>query len=275
MSPRCLALALTPFLFASAVLAVEPDRVAPQKLELDLRTRVQPFKSGDDWVETSLHRSIPPRETAIIICDMWDDHWCKSAARRCAAMAQRMEPVLKAARARGVTIIHAPSDCMDFYKDAPQRKKMLALPKVEVPKPRELPDPPLPIDDKEGGCDDPVKPAFSRAWTREHPALTIADEDYISDKGAEVYALLKEKGINTVFICGVHTNMCVLHRTFAIKQMTRWGVRCILIRDLTDSMYNPKSRPFVSHDEGTSLVIEHIERHWCPSVLSKDLLERK
>jgi nicotinamidase-related amidase len=267
----CLALVLT-----STVIAAEPpDSLGPSKLELHLRTRVQPFKGSDEWSETSLHRLIAPRETAIIICDMWDDHWCKSAAKRCAAMTEKMEPMLKGARAQGVTIIHAPSDCMDFYKDAPQRKKMLALPKAELPKPLELPDPPLPIDDKDGGCDDNPKPAFSKAWTRQHPALTIADEDYISDKGPEIYALLKQKKINTVFICGVHTNMCVLHRTFAIKQMTRWGVRCILIRDLTDSMYNPKAKPFVSHDEGTQLVIEHIEKHWCPSVLAKDLLERK
>jgi hypothetical protein len=34
----------------------------------------------------------------------------------------------------------------------------------------------------------------------------------------------------------------------------------------------PRKVPFVSHDEGTELVIQHIEKYWCPSVLSKDLL---
>jgi hypothetical protein len=71
---------------------------------------------------------------------------------------------------------------------------------------------------------------------------------------------------------GVHTNMCILNRTFAIKQMTKWGVRCVLVRDLTDSMYNPKDRPFVAHDRGTALVIEHIEKYWAPTVLSADLI---
>ena len=65
--------------------------------------------------------------------------------------------------------------------------------------------------------------------------------------------------------------MCILNRTFAIKQMTKWGVRCILLRDLTDAMYDPQAAPFVSHERGTELVIEHIERHWCPSALSADL----
>jgi hypothetical protein len=53
--------------------------------------------------------------------------------------------------------------------------------------------------------------------------------------------------------------------------MTKWGVRCILLRDLTDAMYDPQAAPFVSHERGTELVIEHIERHWCPSALSADL----
>ena len=31
--------------------------------------------------------------------------------------------------------------------------------------------------------------------------------------------------------------------------------------------------PFVSHAEGTQLVVEQIEKYWCPSVLSKDLAQ--
>ena len=70
---------------------------------------------------------------------------------------------------------------------------------------------------------------------------------------------------------GVHTNMCVLNRPFAIQQMTKRGIRCILVRDLTDSLYNPKDRPYVTHDQGTELVVEYIEKYWCPSLLGSDL----
>jgi hypothetical protein len=70
---------------------------------------------------------------------------------------------------------------------------------------------------------------------------------------------------------GVHTNMCVLNRTFAIKQMTKWGIRTVLVRDLTDAMYNPGDRPYVSHDRGTELVVEHIEKYWCPTVVSGEV----
>ena len=54
--------------------------------------------------------------------------------------------------------------------------------------------------------------------------------------------------------------------------MSKWGVRCILIRDLTDAMYNPKRAPNVSHAQGTELVIEHIEKYWAPTTTSLDLL---
>ena len=55
--------------------------------------------------------------------------------------------------------------------------------------------------------------------------------------------------------------------------MTRWGIHCVLVRDLTDAMYNPIKPPFVTHEDGTELVIQHIEKYWCPSILSKDLIQ--
>jgi nicotinamidase-related amidase len=238
-------------------------------LSLDLRTRVELFKGSGEWQEVHTQKSLPANQTAILICDMWDDHWCKGASRRVGLLADKMDPVLAQARKLGVLIIHSPSDTMDFYKDTPQRQLMLALERVEPPPALGLSDPPLPIDDKAGGCD--THDAFVKAWNRENAKLHIADHDVVSDKGTEIYSLLRLRGIKNVLFMGVHTNMCVLNRTFAIKQMTKWGVRCVLIRDLTDAMYDPQARPFVSHEQGTELVIEHIEKYWCPTALSKDI----
>jgi hypothetical protein len=36
-------------------------------------------------------------------------------------------------------------------------------------------------------------------------------------------------------------------------------------------MYDPREPPYVSHARGTELVIEHIEKYWCPSISSDDL----
>jgi hypothetical protein len=46
----------------------------------------------------------------------------------------------------------------------------------------------------------------------------------------------------------------------------------VLVRDLTDSLYNPKGSPYVHHDQGTELVIEYIEQNLRPTVLSRDLV---
>jgi nicotinamidase-related amidase len=242
-------------------------------LKLSLRTRVETFKGSGEWDEVAVLKGLPARETAIILCDVWDKHWCESASKRCDVLAKKMVPVLDAARARGVFVIHAPSDCMDFYKDAPQRERMRKAPRVQTPKPLELPEPPLPIDDSDGGCDDAVPVKSYKAWSRQHAAIPIAEGDGISDNGQEVYNALQERGIKNLVVMGVHTNMCVLGRSFAIRQMTKWGVRCVLVRDLTDAMYNPKRRPFVSHDEGTELVVQHIEKCLASTITSEQLLK--
>src|SRR3989442_35533 len=50
-----------------------------------------------------------PKKTAIIVVDMWDDHWCSAASRRVSEMAVPLNQVLKLARAKGVFVIHSPS----------------------------------------------------------------------------------------------------------------------------------------------------------------------
>lgn len=276
---------------AAALCSVPVGADEPGKLTLPTRRRVEEkvpitvtdpatgaakvvYESRSKTIEATV--AITPAKTAVVVCDMWDDHWCQSASKRCAELAKKAEPVLKACRDRGMTIIHCPSDTMAFYKDHPARKRVALVKKAEPPKAKDLPSPPLPVDDSDGGCDDEKPAKQFKAWTRQHAAITIDDDkDYITDNGGEVYGILKEKGIDTLLVMGVHTNMCVLNRSFAIKQMVKWDVRTFLVRDLTDAMYNPKMKPFVAHDAGTRLIVEHIERHWCPTIESKSLVGTK
>ena len=242
-------------------------------LRLHLRSRVQPFKGADEWHEAVVQHDLPVAETALLLCDVWDKHWCAGANRRLAAMLPRMNGVVRVAREHGIQIIHAPSDTMDHYANTPQRRRAQAAPHADPPKAPALPDPPLPVDSSDGGCDCQPQCRSHKAWSRQHPAIEVAEPDAISDNGDEVYNLLRQLGIRNLIILGVHTNMCVLGRSFAIKAMTRRGIRCILVRDLTDTMYNPRRPPRVPHERGTELVIEHIEKHWCPSVRSDELLK--
>ncbi len=264
------------FLFLAVGLCFSASLLpAADPISVPARTRVQPFKAADTWTETTVDIKLTQSKTALILCDIWDDHWCKSASTRCGEIAKKTDVLVKELRKQGVFIIHCPSDTMSFYKDSPARKRMLEFPKVDLPTKLELPDPKCPVDDTDGGCDD-AKPAKQhKAWSRQHAAIEIdADKDGITDNGLEVMYALKAKGIDTVLVAGVHTNMCVLHRSFAIKNLTRHGFKCVLVRDLTDAMYNPAMSPKVTHDEGTELIIKHIEKFWCPTVLSKDLMKK-
>ncbi len=223
----------------------------------------------------------PVARTAIVICDMWDAHTCSLSAQRVAAMAPRMNQVVSAARSHGVMIIHSPSDTMNFYEGTPWRERMRGAPQVESPFPivKRCPRIPeeernFPIDDSAGGCDDPVVKKETGPpwpWTREHPAIDIVGFDGVSESGQEIYNFCKQEGIDKIVLMGVHTNICILNRGFGARQMTRLGFDVVLARDLTDAMYDPRTRPFVSHTRGTELVVEHIETMWCASILGEDL----
>ena len=237
-----------------------------------LRTWIHPFKTADGWTPATYSQTIPSNHTAIVICDMWDRHWCGGATKRVKELALRMEPVLEQARAKSILIIHAPSDTMSFYAQAPGRLLAENAPKLNPPKEISLGEnePPLPIDDSDGGCDTPGDKEH-RAWERETPLLKLETGDVISDSGPEIYNVLRQHGIDTVLMMGVHANMCILNRSFGIRQLGKWGIHCILVRDLTGAMYNPAARPRVSHSAGTELVIEYIEKYWAPSILSGEL----
>lgn len=227
-----------------------------------------------------------PKKTALIICDMWDNHWCKGAAHRVEELAVPMNKVIADARQRGVFIIHAPSTTVDFYKDSPQRKLAQQAKAVKTPLPLSTverwgtawcyPDPKreseLPIDDTDMGCDCATKCEIIPPWTRQIKTLDIAAGDAITDNGQETFNLLAERGIDNVIIMGVHLNMCVLGRPFAIRQLVTQGKNVLLVRDMTDTMYCSKMKPFVNHFEGTDLVVAHVEMNWCPTIASTDFV---
>src|SRR5712692_8944440 len=124
MNTRIACLFFPSALFAAVALGADPPVKADSVLKATLRVRVETFKGSGVWDEVTIIKELVGPETAIILCDVWDKHWCNNATQRCDRLAKRMPPLLAALRAKGVTVIHAPSDCMDFYKDAPQRKQM-------------------------------------------------------------------------------------------------------------------------------------------------------
>ena len=266
---RCIALVFTAFL---------PSCAMSDSLILHTRSR-----DAQQTVERTVEW--PTSKTAIIVCDMWDDHWCKSASRRVGELAGPMNRVLETARQRGVFIIHAPSTTVAPYKGTKARQRAQSAPFAKAPAslstkqrwgtawcwPDPKKEPGMPIDDTDMGCDCKTKCTIRNAWSRQIDTLRIDDADAITDNGQEVYNLLAARGIEHVMLMGVHLNMCVLGRPFGIRQMVNLGKDVVLVRDLTDTMYDPRQKPQVDHFSGTDLVVEHVEQHWCPSITSVDL----
>jgi len=263
-----------------------PSATRGEEALLRLQLRSQARTPGEDgFTRVAKQADWNPQKTALIICDMWDDHWCRSAAARVNELAGPLNDVVRTARKRGVFIIHAPSSVTSFYKDNPARRRAQDAPFAAAPAPLATserwgtcwcwPDAKreavLPIDDSDMGCDCPVKCTIRDAWKRQHPTIAIDDADALTDNGQEVWNLLVQHGIDNVILCGVHLNMCVLGRPFGIRQMVHLGKNVALMRDMTDTMYNHERPPGVNHFTGTDLVITHVEKYWCPSFTSSDI----
>ncbi len=218
------------------------------------------------------------KQTAVVICDMWNQHWCKGATERVAELAPHINEVVSKARDRGVLIIHAPSGTVAAYADHPARKRA-----QDAPQAANLPEDigkwcnwidqkeeaaGYPIDHSDGGCDCQPKCKQGNPWQSQIDTIEIRDEDAVSDSGVEIWNLMEQRGVKNVILMGVHTNMCVLGRPFGLRNMARFGRNVVLMRDLTDTMYNSRMRPVVSHFTGTDLVVEHVEQYVCPTVTS-------
>ena len=245
------------------------------KAQQPLRLLLQSRTAENGFVPDKREENWNPLETAIVISDMWDRHWCDSATARVNEMAPAMNELLVIARAKGVTIVHAPSDCMGYYREYPGRieaRKYGGEAFKETANGSKLPsevDAVWPVDQSDEGCEnEDCTP--QRVWRKQNDLLTITDQDLISDSGASIAAFFHSKKIKNVILMGVHTNMCVIERPFGLRAMKRMGMNVVLMRDMTDLMYNPKRYPYNTHFGGLDLMVEYIEKYICPTVTSSD-----
>ena len=292
---ECLIAAFFTMLLASpGVFAEGPTAtsgVAPTPATIAVHKRLRTAQADGSFRVEEKGETWQGPQTAIIVCDVWDAHHCLNAVRRGDEMAPRMNQVVEEARKRGAWIVHAPSSCMDWYKNHAEGK--LAM---EAPTAANLPNEIskwctkipaeekgiYPIDQKDGGEDD--DPEEHRLWHErlagmgrnpkspwkyQTSAIKIHDGDAISDSGVEIWNLMEQRGIKNVVLLGVHTNMCVLGRPFGLRQLSKNGKNVVLMRDMTDTMYNPERWPYVTHYVGTDLIVEHVEKFVCPTITSR------
>src|SRR5690554_1913981 len=95
---------------ANLLLAICPARA--EAVTLHLRSQQPVDASATGFHRRTEQQSWAGEATAVIVCDMWDSHHGYRAALRTAELAEPIERFLTAARRQGMTIIHAPSNCM-------------------------------------------------------------------------------------------------------------------------------------------------------------------
>jgi len=245
-----------------------------------MRTVSLRSRAGDGEPVIALRHDWDDARIAVVICDMWDTTQCVSAARRVVEMAPRVNEVAARLRHDGALIVHAPAGCMEYYAGTPPRERARRAPQVQSPVPvdwndwdasRESPLPPTLADDTPCSCE-PGEPCTQGGppypWTHQIDSIEIASCDAVTDDGGELLALLEHGEIEHVVVMGVHLNRCVLGRPYGIRQLVYWGKRTVLCRDLTDSYHrDPRG-----HLWGNERMIAHVERYWCPTITSDQLV---
>jgi hypothetical protein len=204
---------------------------------------------------------------AVIVCDVWDRHWCSAASERLGPLAEQIQAFLSIVRERGVQVIHAPTAVIDAYRWTPARRRISLDGPHRIEYPMELGDgeeyPPL-----SHAC--PDRPAG--VWRRQHPAILIDQgRDAASARQDEILRYLRFLNVECVWMTGVHLTLCVLYGPFGVRVLRRAGFGVVVVSDLVDVMsdHTPEA-----HDEMLTLSLTYMERVWCPVVGSSDLVQR-
>lgn len=284
---------LSPLFVLATVVTCLP--LLAQSLDLELSYQEPVADNSERFHRLSRAESWSPSATAVIVCDMWDSHHSVNAVRRVTEIAPRMNRFVHQLRRKGVTVIHAPSDCMSAYETHPARRRAQSVDRADT-MPADIASwcdqipseeaAAYPLDQSAGGEDDDLleheqwarrlealgrNPA--QPWLAQTDLIEIdAEADFISDQGEEIWSILEKQQIENVILVGVHTNMCVLGRPFGLRRLATAGKNVVLARDLTDTMYDPRAWPYASHFTGTDLIISHIERYVCPTISSEQVL---
>jgi nicotinamidase-related amidase len=251
-------------------------------LPADAQTAVALVAQTRDADGATVRRTLAlqPAKTAVVVVDMWDRHWCTTYTTRVGNLVPRMNQTLDAARKLGLQVVFAPSDVVAFYKDAPQRKAMLAVPQHPEAKKTgfSAPAPPGPTDFCECGPSRPCKPGG--CWSRQHPGLKIGDADLIGDcnNGRELLNLCAERKIDTLLYMGVASNMCVQYRSMGLRNMLDHGLRVVVVADLVEAIssngLDAEGRKDLNFTPagGTARVQQHIERYLAATIESRQLI---
>ena len=216
----------------------------------NLRLTVRYYRHGTDLDTDCLeanfeHRerewSLPASQAALVLVDCWAEHFIRSHEENSGRIIRDViRPVVEAARAAGVTIVHAPSPT--YIRAYPQWLAYAADRDLGLePAPPADSWPPAEFRKKEGEYAQFAKPVEPRIhdWVKDASHYRICEAiepqpgDFVVATGDQLHRLLKHRGILHLFYAGFATNICVLYRDYGTRAMAQRGYNVTLLRDAT------------------------------------------
>ncbi|GAB4448534.1 MAG: hypothetical protein Kow00120_18730 [Anaerolineae bacterium] len=238
---------------------------------LDLRVRYFQDSTPDDvpcreenFIRREFVMRLPVDQTAFVLVDMWSVHHIDSWIERVEEVTARaLLPALDAARAVGLSIIHAPSPLI-----APQYPEHMK--RHAPPPPPELEDdwPPPAFRARQGAYhayrgprEQPpgVWPRWDRVapQLRMSPAVEVRDDDCVIATGQQMHEFLKARGMLHLIYVGYATNWCILSRDYGVRAMQARGYNPILLRDATMGVEFPDT---LANCFATEMAIREVEQ---------------
>ncbi|MBT4100015.1 MAG: isochorismatase family protein [Gemmatimonadetes bacterium] len=188
-----------------------------------------------------LHWRLPAAHTALILVDVWSEHYITTHLARGAQITrERIAPLMRAFSDRGGQVIHAPSpSCEPRYAHL--------VPEEAGPRRPSAPAdlwPPSEFRAKTGDYADLARPQDDRDEEFERiivergviEEVEPAEGDQVIFDGDQLHRLLSARQVHTLFYVGFAANMCVLHRDYGMRAMAGRGYDVVLVRDATTAI---------------------------------------
>ena len=193
-------------------------------------------------------------KSAVLVVDCWDKHWDKDSQKSLDDGCPKINEFLNKMRKRGSLIIHCISDVVGKVKYLEEKYQYTKRNKMGIMKELQEMNFPMVLD-----------APGPKIWTKGHESININENDFNTTDVNQIYNIIKQNNIETLYYVGYHANICLLWtRPFSIMQMkNNFDGKIYLIEDLTDWF-----------GKYTNRVIDFYNKFICKTINSKEVYEK-
>lgn len=219
---------------------------------------------GQEWIETNtgyatLDWKIPISQCALVLVDVWQRHYIREPEERAEKIIEEnLAPLMKACRAKGLKIIHAPAP-----EAARLHPNWINLPVEKKAAANTGEWPPRQFRHLSGEFSQYRRPTEPREAERQslpplriHPKAEPVPGEPVVATGDELHQYCKKEGILFLLFAGFNTNACILSRDYGTIEMSKRGYQVILVRDCTTGMESAESQATLAQTNGAILQLE-------------------